>query len=197
MTFTVEHWSVLLVGLTLTVALLRHKPAALAVALALWLAALTVHWPRFTLFEIVVGSTGAMSIMSMAAALTALAAAFGAPAPGTREINSVARALALTGTVLYVSAFGFTMFDPYRFGFTPSNLLFIALPALAVSVWKGWLWLPAVLALVFTGYRLGVLPSANWWDYLVDPLVWISSVIYLIAARPRPQRSDAAPETAA
>lgn len=183
MTLSIEHWSVLITGIAITIGLLRSRPVLLAIALLLWVAALTVRWPRFTVFEIVVGSTGALSVTALCTALTVLGCAFGARAPAKPQIDGIARAVAVLGAVLYFGAFGFTMFDPYRYGFTPAYLLALSLPALAWSLWKGWIWLPVVLALGLASYRLELMPSSNWWDYLIDPLLWISAVIYLAVSQ--------------
>ena len=175
-----EHWSILVAVACVTIALLRQRPILLAVVAMLLLLALTVRWPRFSLFEIVVGATGALSISSIFASGALLAASFGVQPPSPQQLTGIARGLFLLGSLLYISAFGFTSFSLYRYGFDPLNLLLIAAPALAWSAWRGWLWMPAWLSVVFVAYWLRVLPSANWWDYLIDPLLWAVASLFLL-----------------
>ena len=105
---------------------------------------------------------------------------------------------ALAGLVLYPLALGLTRFDPYVWGwhFSP---LFAAVAALsALLLWRqnrfGFLLLLAVAA-----YQLRLLESANYWDYLLDPVYWAVSLLALavrlarVVALSRPAASAPAP----
>jgi hypothetical protein len=85
---------------------------------------------------------------------------------------------AVAGLGLYPLALGWGRFDPYEWGWSFSPL-FVASAALTVILlWKqnrfGLLLLFAILA-----YHLRLLESANYWDYLLDPVYWIVSIIAL------------------
>jgi MFS family permease len=99
---------------------------------------------------------------------------------------------AIAGVALYPLALGLGSVDPYEWGWRFSPL-FIAMGALtAWLIWKrnrcGFLLLLAVVA-----FQLRLLESTNYWDYLVDPIYWLVSLVVLIRrgvsvrARLRPQ----------
>ena len=85
---------------------------------------------------------------------------------------------AVSGLVLYPLALGFGRVDPYEWGwhFSP---LFVVIGALtAWLLWSrnrvGVLLLCAVIA-----FRLHLLESTNYWDYIVDPVYCLVSLVVL------------------
>ena len=100
---------------------------------------------------------------------------------------------AVAGLGLYPLALGWGNFDPYEWGWSFSPL-FVASAVLTVFLlWKqsrfGFLLLLAVLA-----YHLRLLESANYWDYLLDPVYWLTSMGALgwrLFVRTRQARSPA------
>lgn len=86
--------------------------------------------------------------------------------------------LALSGVVvaaavfLYPMALGLGDWDSYRLGWgEPAMLAALGV----VSFWflrRGWLVLPAAVALALLAWVAGVFESTNLWDYLLDP--WLS-----------------------
>ena len=81
---------------------------------------------------------------------------------------------------LYPMALGVGPYDSYMLGYQPSVLLTLvaAMGVLAVQK-KYWVSAAAVVVVLF-GYWLRVLPSQNFWDYLLDPILVIFAVIYLL-----------------
>ena len=81
-------------------------------------------------------------------------------------------------TALYPLSLGLGSFDPYVSGWDFSGLF----PAMAVItivyLWQqnrlGYLLLAAVVA-----YDLHCLESLNFWDYIIDPIYWLLSLVLL------------------
>jgi hypothetical protein len=82
---------------------------------------------------------------------------------------------ALAGIALYPLALGVSSFDPYEWGWSFSALFVISAVLTTFLIWNqnrfGVLLLLAVVA-----YQLRGLESANYWDYLVDPVYCLVSV---------------------
>jgi len=81
--------------------------------------------------------------------------------------------LFITGLVFYVSSLGATHTDIYSTGFQPTAIqiifVMIALFCLANNYY-----LPGLLfTLPVIAYYGGILESDNFWDYVLDPLVWL------------------------
>lgn len=97
----------------------------------------------------------------------------------------------VAGLVLYPLALGFGKFDPYEWGWAFSGLFVVIAALTGWLIWKknrfGLLLLLAIMA-----WHLRLLESANYWDYLLDPVYFFVSIIALggrLAARLR--RRDA------
>jgi hypothetical protein len=95
---------------------------------------------------------------------------------------------AIAGLGLYPLALGWGSFDPYGWGWSFSPLFVISAALTAVLLWNqnrfGFLLLLAVAA-----YQLCLLESANYWDYLLDPVYCLLSIVALgwrLLARARP-----------
>jgi lipopolysaccharide heptosyltransferase II len=88
---------------------------------------------------------------------------------------------AISGLLLYPMALGWGKFDPYTWGWDFSPLFVVMAAIAAVLVWRrnqfGLLLLASIL-----GYRLRLLESTNYCDYLVDPIYWVVSVVGLLVA---------------
>jgi hypothetical protein len=84
----------------------------------------------------------------------------------------------VTGLGFYPLALGWGSFDPYEWGWTFSPLLIAGAALTAFLLWKqnrfGLLLLCAIAAC-----HLRLLESANYWDYLLDPVYWLVSVVAL------------------
>lgn len=82
---------------------------------------------------------------------------------------------------LYPATLGLSYLDPYRLGFSPTPLL-LAMAAVALWFW----WRSNYLALTLVSgatlaFVLGIKDSANYWDYLIDPILAIYCCGYLLA----------------
>ena len=85
---------------------------------------------------------------------------------------------AIGGLALYPMALGFRSFDPYEWGW-PFSPLFVVIGALTVLlIWKqnrfGFL-----LVLAAVAFQLRLLESTNYWDYLLDPIYSLVSIVWL------------------
>ena len=84
----------------------------------------------------------------------------------------------LSGLGLYPFALGWGRFDPYEWGWSFLPLAAISTLLTGALLWKqnrfGLLLLLAVLA-----YNLRLLESTNYWDYLLDPVYCLVSIIAL------------------
>jgi hypothetical protein len=80
----------------------------------------------------------------------------------------------LAGLGLYLFALGWGSFDPYEWGWSFGPLFVASAGLTGVLLWKqnrfGLVLLLAILA-----YNLRLLESANYWDYLLDPVYWVVS----------------------
>lgn len=85
---------------------------------------------------------------------------------------------AIGGLALYPLALGLSSFDPYEWGWHVSPLFVLMAVLTSWLIWKqnrfGLLLLLAVVA-----FHLRLLESTNYWDYLVDPLYCLASLVVL------------------
>ena len=91
-------------------------------------------------------------------------------------------AVALIGLVFYPLALGISMFDPYSYGYQAATLAAVVALLMMVLIIRRSFWTGSVLALVLVAYYLGMLESDNLWDYLLDPMLWLYSLISVIYA---------------
>ena len=97
--------------------------------------------------------------------------------PDFTWLCAVVLALAFT---LYPMALGAGPYDSYTLGYQPSALLTLVAAMGVLAVQKKYWVSAATVVVVLFGYWLRVLPSQNFWDYLLDPLLVIFTVIYLL-----------------
>jgi len=97
---------------------------------------------------------------------------------------------ALAGLTLYPSALGLGRFDAYSLGWG-FTALGVVVAALAVwLIWRGCRF-GIVLMLATAAWQGGLLESANYWDYLVDPVYCATAVIALAGTLVRGRRATA------
>jgi hypothetical protein len=93
--------------------------------------------------------------------------------------------MAILGLVLYPASLGLLPWDSYRMGFhgvwLPVALIVIAAAAAAMGSVAVPLWIAAAAA----AWQLGLFASSNLWDYVIDPVVWIASLVVLTVAAVR------------
>ena len=162
-----------------------------------WL--LSLFLPRQKLWLAVVLGLGALAPIAGLAPAEALRGLWGDPSFTTLQLlvlglagrppAAFARgwrapaAIAAFSLLFYPLALGAGDFDPWRLGFQPAPLLAVmALPTLWLW-WRGrplWFWL---LLIDFLAFAAGLLESSNFWDYLIDPLLAISSMVLAVRNR--------------
>ncbi|MBV4522090.1 hypothetical protein KVG88_18680 [Pseudomonas sp. SWRI74] len=92
-------------------------------------------------------------------------------APAQQDKTGVLILFALLGLVLYPATLGMSDLDPYRFGYSPRPMLvFFALLTLGLFYLRNTLAV-VMLACATLAFVVGIKPSQNYWDYLVDPLL--------------------------
>ncbi|MFL1527624.1 hypothetical protein [Pseudomonas sp. O230] len=88
-----------------------------------------------------------------------------------QSTTSVLIIFAAMALVLYPATLGLSYLDPYRLGFSPRPMLiFVALLTAGLFYVRSYLAV-VMLASATLAFIVGVKPSHNYWDYLVDPLL--------------------------
>lgn len=99
---------------------------------------------------------------------------------------------AVLALALYPATLGLSDLDPYRFGYSPRPMLIgIALLTLGLFYRRNGLGV-AMLAGATLAFTLGIKPSQNYWDYLIDPLLGLyccAALLKLAATRLIPWRT--------
>lgn len=92
-------------------------------------------------------------------------------APAQRNKTGVLILFAALGLVLYPATLGLSDMDPYRFGYSPRPMLILmALLTFGLFYLRNSLAV-VMLACATLAFVVGIKPSQNYWDYLVDPLL--------------------------
>ena len=87
--------------------------------------------------------------------------------------------------VLYPATLGLSDLDPYRFGYSPRPMLiFFALLTFGLFYLRSGLAV-VMLASATLAFIIGIKPSQNYWDYLVDPLLglYCCAALLVLATR--------------
>ena len=85
-----------------------------------------------------------------------------------------------TGLFFYPMSLGLFMFDPYGSAYDPKILsLFLFVIALTAWYLEKYLVVFCICAAVL-GYLFRILESDNLWDYVMDPFVFLLSIVYLV-----------------
>jgi len=91
--------------------------------------------------------------------------------PAPQDKTSVLVTFAVLALALYPATLGLSDLDPYRFGYSPRPMLVgIALLTIGLFHQRNGLGV-AMLAGATLAFMLGIKPSQNYWDYLIDPLL--------------------------
>lgn len=116
--------------------------------------------------------TDDVAITTLVALLFAAAVRMGlAPRPAHTTRLQVMMVMAALALFLYPATMGLTYFDPYRLGYNPRPLIMvIGAVALALLVMRNGLG-ACMLGLATLAFSLGLKPSPNYWDYLLDPFI--------------------------
>jgi len=117
------------------------------------------------------------------------------PAPARHNLLFATIVVAVLGLVLYPASMGLLRWEPYRLGFhgawLPAALIAVAAVAAAMRSTIVPLWIAASAA----AWQSNLFVSTNLWDYVIDPVVWIASLVLLaVAAVRRAANISRAPE---
>lgn len=127
------------------------------------------------------GLLGDLSITTLILLAVSLFTALGGRrvlAPRSR--TALAGWAAVAGVALYPQTLGLTRLDPYELGYRP-RVLVLLVAGLVVWWWWGRLGAALVLASGVAAFDLGLLESDNFWDYLLDPALFVWAVCALVA----------------
>ena len=126
------------------------------------------------------GTLGDLSVTTMLLLGAAVLGMFGRSLLDEKARTALYGWSVAAGLVLYPLTLGLTRWDPYELGFRPRVLVLVV--AVAVIVWwrrrRG---AALVLTAGVTAFNLGVLESANLWDYLLDPCLFVWAAGSLVA----------------
>jgi hypothetical protein len=100
-----------------------------------------------------------------------------------REWNGLRLTWLVAGFVLYASVLGGRGIDVYSLGF--GSLAAWAGLALSASLAIGGRWLGAVMVLgIIVAWQLSLCGSVNFWDYAIDPFLFLGSLLHVLLALP-------------
>lgn len=106
------------------------------------------------------------------------------PLSGRRFFDDAARRVAVwygvvAGVLLYPAALGWGPFDPYELGWRSPGVAAVAALVGAALAFKGSRF--GIVLLVAGGlWQIGCLESDNAWDYLIDPIYCLTSIVNLL-----------------
>jgi hypothetical protein len=87
------------------------------------------------------------------------------------------RCTMIAALVVYPTGLGLSLFDGYALGYGNLIMLLLLVGCVAGYIWRGALFIPAVILLGITAYLAGLLESDNLWDYLLDPWITLVAII--------------------
>jgi len=97
-----------------------------------------------------------------------------------KEIIALCGLVVLCGAFFYPMALGATAYDPYRMGYgsygLPTTLLLLGLAAW----WQRLFLITFCITLAMLAYSVEWYASTNLWDYLLDPVLVVASLLYLM-----------------
>jgi len=100
--------------------------------------------------------------------------------PARRSVTGVLILFAAMALVLYPATLGLSHLDPYRFGYSPRPMLMVfAVLTLGLFYLRNGLAV-MMLASATLAFSIGIKPSQNYWDYLIDPLLGLFCCLALL-----------------
>lgn len=138
-------------------------------------------------------SRGLLGDPSVSTVLLLLVAIFRTPRESLPVPVFIPWWVVILGLPLYSTALGAGGFDLYEWGYGGHQLLPLLLFAVAIH-WRRYPALAGVLGLVMLAWHFRLLESANLWDYLLDPMLFVWALWQLVLAmlrRFKPHRTSA------
>lgn len=142
--------------------------------------ALFVPFGAYTGLEIAVAAVGSLSITSIVICTLLLLSTWKLLPLSATEYRSGLWLVVVTGAILYSSTFGFWWFDAYSYGFDNRVWSVFAISGLSASTVWSWRYVPIIVAAVTATYSAQILPSSNWFDYVIDPALWVGAAASLV-----------------
>lgn len=106
-----------------------------------------------------------------------------------RTLIQGAERKALTGLVvmaaliLYPASLGMSMTDPWQWGFEPRWMIIMVGVLAVTSCLLGWWSMAMLLSMSTLAFTMQLKESTNFWDYLLDPLLVIVTMVQIIRSR--------------
>jgi len=100
--------------------------------------------------------------------------------PAQQGTTTVLITFAAMALVLYPATLGLTYLDPYRLGFSPRPMLIVVALLTAALFYRRSYLAVVMLASATLAFVVGLKPSHNYWDYLVDPLLGVYCCVALL-----------------
>lgn len=88
--------------------------------------------------------------------------------------------IAALGVVFYPMTLGWGMLDPYQWGYENAWFLGVVILVGLVALWQNIYWVAAWLVLAVLCWEYRVFESNNLWDYLLDPIAWLMSLVHCV-----------------
>ena len=153
------------------------------VVLVILLSLLTVFLPiyhKFSLLQIIYGTMGNVSLFTL---LLMIAMIFNFILFNKININIDYRLdliFIILGFLLYFSALGFIQIDIYSYGYYPNKTFLLLIIIWSVVLLKlntlySWIMLFSII-----GFYFKIMASNNLWDYLIDPILWVISIVNIV-----------------
>ncbi|MEX1118652.1 MAG: hypothetical protein WEB60_07645 [Terrimicrobiaceae bacterium] len=99
---------------------------------------------------------------------------FSAPNPSLHWFFLI---VVIVGCLFYPMTMGFTLADPYSWGFAPHGMILVCLGLVLVLDFSGQRSAATLILLAIAAYAVGIMETSNLWDYLMDPLLFGISVV--------------------
>ena len=103
----------------------------------------------------------------------------GTPAIAGRERAAVLVGVAAAALFLYPLALGWGDWDAYRPGWGSTGMWVMLLLVSLLCWFNGLRLLPALVALSLLAWTAGIMESGNLWDYLMDPWLVTSALLFI------------------
>jgi hypothetical protein len=87
----------------------------------------------------------------------------------------------IVGCVFYLMTMGFTVMDPYAWGYSPRWMLPICLLVAVAFELAGQRTAASLVLIAVGAYALRLMESTNLWDYLLDPILFLVCLVVCIA----------------
>ncbi len=86
------------------------------------------------------------------------------------------------GCVFYPMTMGFTVTDPYAWGYAPRWMLLVCLLVTVAFEFAGQRTASSLVLISVGAHALRLMESTNLWDYLLDPVLFLACLVGCIAA---------------